>query len=409
MPLLNLIRKLSLRSKSSSTSTVADAEALVNRLSSVLARATKARFPPLSLSSSNNPSPAAAVFIQSGVDVASQLRLFNEVCVSVRTAPTVQFVDNCVFIVNSVLRTMRDDSPALPSSPGGSNNASLQQPSPSILKSLVAGFQGVLEGYLCDKTSTKNSVGSLSFFRNIFSSFPTLSVRLLPIVASAINEGKISKSFRLGEAFSSMTTIVQQCSSSWAADLVCDVRNSQASAKKSGKASTSATLDVPSLRTVRQVLRSSAPALFTAIASTLNQIKKQEHDGKNSESKGNGAVLSLKNAREPLDLAKALIKANLLRSDGQSAMSSSEKGGPLSNEAQSMLSSVAATSQVAKESVQQQCRGILKDAGVDFEESQSSMIDEEKAENIQAEEAESATDMATDTQVEKKKRKKVKT
>ena len=206
-----------------------------------------------------------------------------------------------------------------------------------------------------------------------------------------------------------MTTIVQQCSSSWAADLFCDVRNSQASAKKSGKASTSVTLDVPSLRTVRQVLRSSAPALFTAIASTLNQIKKQEHDGKNSESKGNGAVLSLKNAREPLDLAKALIKANLLRSDGQSAMSSSEKGGPLSNEAQSMLSSVAATSQVAKESVQQQCRGILKDAGVDFEESQSSMIDEEKAENIQAEEAESATDMATDTQVEKKKRKKVKT
>jgi hypothetical protein len=154
-------------------------------------------------------------------------------------------------------------------------------------------------------------------------------------------------------------------------------------------------------------LRSSAPALFNAIASTLTNIKKEEHDGNVSETKNNGAILSLKHAREPLDLAKALVKANLHRS----SQSSSEKGAPLTEEAQSMIASIAATSQVAKESIQQLCKSILKDAGVEVsaEENDNRMIDAEKSDAFQNEEDATMTDITPDAQIEKKKRKKVKT
>jgi len=369
-------------------------------MSSVLARATKARFPPLSQSAST-PSSAALVFIRAGVDVSSQLRLFNEVCITVRTAPTVQFIDNCVFIVNSILRTMRDDTPAISSPGGNSNNTSLQQPSPATLKPLVSSLQSVLEGYLCDKTSTKNAVGSLSFFRNIFASFPTLSVRLLPFLALVVNEGKISKAFRLGEAFTCMTSIVQQCSSSWAADLVCDIRATLSSTKKI-KGSSTAMFDStqPAMsKSVRQVLESTASSILTAITSTLTQIKKQEGYGnKSKESQGN-AFLSLKHAREPLDLAKALVKANLVNSKDDEVT-------------KSMLLSIAAVGQISKDSIHQLCRGILKDAGYVEE---NTMMDEEEVAvvpelKMALEEAkEINADEVASAQIERKKKKKLKT
>lgn len=299
LPLLQTVRKVAARVRAKETTGnsagAAESSELLQRLLALLSKASRAKFPSV-VDAATAPQYAAA-----GVTADSQLQLLQEVCRLVVNAPTVAFTEAATQVANAILRTLRDT--AATTTTASATAAYSAVPALSVLDRVRACYAGVVESYLAERHPRVHA----SFFRNLLITTPPLAVGVLVTYAKCIADGSVTKAFKLAEAYGAMAGMVRACAAPAAADLPAATKADKAD--KAGDKKAKAEVKVI---TVRKALQRVVPSIAGAIASTLSACAAAAAAG------GAGAPLSAKHIKEPLELLKALHKAELLNAqDGE--------------------------------------------------------------------------------------------
>lgn len=303
VPLLRTARVLAARARGQTAdadNTAGDSAALLTRVLALLSRVSKQRVPALALLPSSAPA-------------ADAVGGFAEVLELAQRAPSPEVSRAAEGVASMILRALRAGSSASSSvsagvTPGGGGGTAASQVSPAYVGPVVSAYAELLERHFAGKRS---NVGA-SFLRAAVSGMPVIAVRLLPVLARIIADGRVAKVFRLHEAVQLLTVMVRSASGPGSRDLLCDVAqvaSAPPSARKKKHKAADPTPASASPITVSACLAAAIPIVMSAAAAVIAGT------AKGSASSGGDSLpattLPVKHAKDAVALVSMLFKLKL--------------------------------------------------------------------------------------------------
>jgi hypothetical protein len=294
VPMLRTARVLAARARGQSSDTdssAGDSAALLARMVALLGRVIKHRVPVLAPST---PEAGAALFG------------FAEALALAQRAPSPDICRAAEGVAVMLLRALRVGGSSAGDVPNSGGSIAAQV-APAFVRPVVDAYAQLLERHFAGKRS---NIGA-NFLRNALMSMPVVAVRLLPILAGIVAEGRVAKVFRLHEGVLLLSAMVRSSSASWASGVACDIAtaafSAPASARKKQKAPSSALTAGLATVTVAAVLSSAVPVVLRAVSAVISCAA-----GRTDGVSPAAVSLPVKQAKDAIALVTQLYKSSLI-------------------------------------------------------------------------------------------------